>query len=876
MNLLSFFAFKHPSIIFIIILSNALNNLLISQNQPISPLMYSYQEHTALKSTTPYGLEWIQLGPTLNGARVEAIQADPNKPGTIYAAFGSGGLWKTINNGLKWKPIFENMPSIGIGDIAITPSNPEIIYVATGESLKKARNFTMPGTGIYRTNDGGNSWVHLGLNDTWHIGEIIVHPENPDIVLVAAQGHFWTSNKNRGLFRTEDGGKSWSHVLFIDENTGANDIVFSPANAKIVYATTWENYPNVNGTKSGVYKSEDAGQTWVKIVNGITITENTGRIGIAASYQDIDKAYIFVDQRNQSRGKGSGEVYKTIDGGKSWKKTHEENIKSLSVIGWYFMDMYVNPLNDEEIYGLGVRLVHSFDGGKTFNYIGGQITHLTPNPAQTLHLDHCEMWINPINPNELLLGNDGGVYHSYDKGESWLHLNNIPTGEFYDIEIDNKKPYNIYGGTQDDATVFGTAREWNPELDNPWQYLWIDAWSGGDGCITLVDPNNENTVYFSMQNGQARRMELSAGTSVSIRPNFSENDSINLQYNFITPYMLSPHNSNRVFMAGNYVMRSDNRGDNWTVISPNLIKERDHSKKETAAGAMAESYFEEGTIYVGTDRGTIWRTKNGGTNWKNVSEGLSDQYIRSIYPSKHKKERVYIQMTGLNYDEFGAYLYVSEDYGEHWKSITNNLPNHPVNTIVEDPDFENILYAGTYRGVYVSTNRGENWYYFGTALPDTSVADIIIEKKSKDMIIATHGRGIYKVNLSPFYYENTTKKESNYLYKIGSVIRPSLRDTHKDIDEKSVQKYPITFWLNKAENINLRITNIADSLIWTKSIAGRKGLNQYRWNLIIKKETSNLPYYIHYKKYLDKGEYNLLLESSEGILKERLSVIDAD
>ena len=874
MNIPSLFIFKHPNIIFIIIFSSALNNLLISQNQPISPLIYSYQEHTDLKSTSPYGLEWIHLGPTLNGARVEAIQSDPNTPGTIYAAFGSGGLWKTINNGLNWKPIFENMPSLGIGDIALAPSNTEIIYVATGENLKKARNFTMPGTGVYRSNNGGDTWEHIGLNDTWHIGEIVVHPNNPDIVLVAAQGHFWSSNENRGIFRTDDGGKSWNHVLFIDENTGANDIVFSRANPKIVYATTWENYPNVNGKKSAVYKSEDAGLIWNKITNGVTINKNTGRIGIAASYQDKDKAYIFIDQRNQRNGQGTGEVYKTTNGGKNWKKTHKENIKSLSVIGWYFMDMYVNPQNDEEIYGLGVRLIHSIDGGKTFKNIGGQITHLTPSPAQTLHLDHCEMWINPSNPKELLLGNDGGVYHSYDGGKSWLHLNNISAGEFYDIEIDNQDPYHIYGGTQDDATVYGFAQEYNSEFDDPWEYLWIDAWSGGDGCITLVDPNDENTVYFSMQNGGARRRNINTGKSVDIRPKFQKEDNIKVQYNFITPYMLSHFDSNTVYMAGNYVMRSKDRGDNWTVISPDLIKERDHSKTETAAGALAESYFEEGTMYMGTDRGTMWYTKNGGENWKNISQGLSDQYIRSIYPSQHKKERLYIQMTGLNYDDFGAYLYVSEDYGAHWKSITNNLPNHPIKTIVEDPDFENILYAGTYRGVYVSTNRGENWSYFGVALPDISIADIAIETKSKDMIIATHGRGIYKTNLKPFYHQITTKDTSNYLYEVESAKYPDLRDTHKDVDKKSVQKLPITFWLNKTENIILRITNTTDSLIWTKSIKGRKGLNQYRWDLTIREEISNLPYYIHYKKYLDKGEYNLLLESSEGILKKKLSVIE--
>lgn len=320
-------------------------NILQSQVQPQSPLINSFKEHSAMKANTPYNLEWIQLGPTLNGARAEAIQADSNNPGVIYAAFGSGGLWKTVNNGLNWNPIFENMPSLGIGDFTLAPSNSNIIYVATGESLKKARNFTMPGTGIYRTVDGGNNWKQIGLNDTWHIGEIVVHPTNPDIVLVAAQGHFWSSNKNRGIFRTEDGGKNWSHVLYLDENTGANDIVISPSNPQMVYASMWENYPGVNGVKSGIYKSDDGGKTWQKSVKGMTITKNTGRIGVAVSHQNENKAYAFIDQRNQTGNNGSGEIYKTMDGGVSWQKTHDENIKSLSVIGWYFMDLYVNDSN---------------------------------------------------------------------------------------------------------------------------------------------------------------------------------------------------------------------------------------------------------------------------------------------------------------------------------------------------------------------------------------------------------------------------------------------------------------------------------------------------------------------------------------------------
>ena len=619
------------------------SGFLLAQKQPISPLVHSYATHTEMKSNTTYGLEWILLGPTLNGARVEAVQADSDHPGTIYVAFGSGGLWKTTNNGLNWDCVFENKPSLGIGDIAISPSHPHTLYLGTGESLKKARNFTMPGNGVYRTDNGGETWSHLGLDDTWHIGEISVHPENPDIAIVAALGHFWSSNSNRGLFRTENGGKTWSHVLYIDDRTGGNDVVFSPVDPNIVYATTWENYPGVHGAKSTVYLSKDAGTTWEKKVNGINIDKNTGRIGVATSYQDKNKAYVFIDQRNRGKDKGAGEIYKTLDGGQRWQKTHFENLMSLSTIGWYFMDICVNPKNDDEIYGLGVGLIHSRDGGETFSFLGGEINHLKTSPAQTLHLDHCEMWINPANPNELLVGNDGGLYHSYDKGASWLHLNNIPTGEFYDIELDRGNPYQIFGGTQDNATVFGPASEWNPKMNDLWQYLWIDAWSGGDGCITRIDPDDDQTIYFSMQNGGVRRMDLKADTSTSIRPKFPKQDSIDLVYNFITPYFISPHNSDRIYMAGNYVLRSDNRGDDWNLISPNLIEVGNQPPEEVAAGAMAESHFDEGTLFMGTDRGTVWRTRNGGEEWEVISEGLPPLYVRCICPSKHKKGRVYIQ-----------------------------------------------------------------------------------------------------------------------------------------------------------------------------------------------------------------------------------------
>ena len=838
--------------------------------QEVSPLIKSYEQHLKMRNNTEYGLEWIQLGPSLNSARVEAVQAHPDQPYTIYAAFGSGNLWKTTNSGLSWIPIFENQPAQGIGDIAIAPSDPDIIYVGTGESLKKPRNFTMPGTGVYRSDDGGETWTHLGLADSWHISEIAVHPTNPDIVMVAVLGHFWTTNPNRGLYRSDDGGKSWDHVLYIDEKTGGNDVVFAPGDPNIVFASVWENNPGVSGKNSAVYKSTDSGLNWRKMNNGIPEDENSGKIGIAVSYSDPNKAYAFLDYRNKEKGKGAGEVFQTLDGGRLWRKTHEKELMNLSVIGWYFMDIYVNPRDDDEIFTLGVRLAHSKDGGKTFDYIGGDIYHHFPNPAQTLHLDHCEMWINPYNSEHLILGNDGGLYVSNDKGKSWKHFNNIPAGEFYDITLDNQDPYLIYGGVQDDATVYGPALEWFPEFEDQWEYLWIDAWSGGDGCMTFVDPRDPNTVYFSMQHAAVRRKDMKADTSRSIRPELPEGHEGQFESNFVTPYLLSPHNPDKLYLAGNYVFKSENQGDDWTVISHDLSISIDSTKKSLAAGAFAESPLKEGLLYVGTDHGVFWVSEDDGVTWNEQSSGLPNAYIRSIYPSRHSQGRLYLAATGLNNDDLNTYLFVSENNGESWQSIIGNLPNEVANVIIEDPDNENILIAGLLRGVYISVNKGKSWSYLGKNMPMVTISDLEIEPRSKDLIVATHGRGIYKINIKPIYdrlYNPDIK-----FFEVPTAYLPNRVDTHGDYLRRTYSKVPITFWSDKIEKVELQVMNEKDSLIWTTTINASKGFNQFRWDLITEKAESDSPYFIHYNQFIDSGMYKIRLRTSEGVLEEELEV----
>ena len=849
-----------------------ISNISFSQ-QKISPLVSSFKEYKSLKKETSYNMSWVSLGPVLNSARVESVQVDETKPGTMYVAFGSGNLWKTTDNGISWKPIFNDTPSIGIGDIAIAPSDKDIIYVGTGESLKKGRNFTMPGTGIYKSIDGGETWNHLGLNDSWHIGEISINPSNPNIVFVSVMGHFWSKNNNRGVYRTTDGGKSWKKVLYVDEMTGANDIVISYSNPNIIYASLWENYPGISGRKSGIYKSIDNGESWDKMENGLPYGDKMGRIGLAVSHSNPDKVYALIDNLSKERNHAA-EVYSTDNGGINWYRTHEKELLIFPGIGWYFADIYVNPLDDNEIYSLGVRAAYSNDGGKSFKNLNGTVKRINPSQAKGLHLDHCELWINPINPEHIVLGNDGGVFVSYNKGNSWLHYNNIPTGEFYDIELTNGSPYLIYGGTQDDATVYGPPKEWKNNSEDKWKYLWIDAWDGGDGCITQVDPSDNNTVYFSMQNGAIRRKNLKKGLSVSIKPKLPKNINDTLKYNFITPYFISEHNHNTLYHAGNYVFKSTDKGNNWEVISNKLTKSKNSQKFEShSAGAIAESKLSKGLIYYGTDRGVFWYTKNDGRKWHENSENISNGYIRSIFPSQFEESRVYMAMTGINYDDLNNYLYVSENYGKNWKKIKGNLPNEPANVIIEDYKYENVLYAGLYRGVYISLDRGNSWEIIGNNFPMSSVSDIEIHKETNDMVVSTHGRGIYKLNLDPIHnlISSNNIEDKDMILSTGEFLLPKFNDTHREPLMHSYENVPITFYLNNSKEYSLIIKE-KDKEIWKMNGIGEKGINQIRWDLIIEKNNSQKPYYIHFNKFISTGDYNLILKTENLILEEKITI----
>jgi len=830
--------------------------------QVASPLEASFLQYKEMKQESPYKLEWVSLGPMVNSARADVVQVDATNPGTMYVGFGSGGLWKTVNNGMDWTCIFQEQAALGIGDMELAPSNPNIIYVGTGENLKKPRNFTLPGTGMYRSTDAGRSWQHIGLEDSWAIAEIAIHPTNPDMVMVAVLGHLWSKNRNRGLYRTINGGKTWEQVLYRDEATAANDVVIAPSKPEMMYASTWEVYPGVCGKNSGVHRSSDGGKTWIACTDGLPSGPLVGRIGLAVSHSNALKAYALVDNLAKPKGE-SAELYRTTDGGLTWAKTHTAPVVNFSVIGWYFTDVYVNPQDDEEIYCLGVRLTHSTDGGKTFTNIGGNVTRCTPSLAKGLHLDQCELWINPNHPNHIAVGNDGGFFVSYDKGLSWFHYNNIPVGEFYDLTIDQRN-HLIYGGTQDDATVFGQPKEIAPNLPDSWQYLWIDPWDGGDGCVTQVDPEDTNTIYYSLQHGFAIRLDKNMDTTVLIQPKLPAEIRDTLVFSYIAPYFISPHDSKTLYHGGNYLFKSSDRGDHWKVISPNLSISRNKDKRSVSTGAVVESKMEKGVLYVGTDKGAFWVSKNDGLSWEENSTGLANNYIRSICPSRFSKSRVYLAMTGINYDDLGSYLYVSEDHGKNWSSIAAGLPNEPVNVILEDPTHQNILYAGGLRGVYLSVDRGESWSYLGNGMPGAAVADLEIHESTMQLFAATHGRGIFRINVHPIQEMISKKRplDKDYLFDVPENRRPWFPPVAEEPDYRNFEKIGFTFWLSEAKTLTLSLKDEKRELVWTTTVKGNKGLNEYRWDMVVKREIGNAksPYYVPHDKTIGAGSYTLILD----------------
>ena len=735
------------------------------QNSATSPekRMKAWEHHLKLKEESPFkDLTWRAVGPELQGGRIEAIACHPDDPYTFYVGAGSGNLWKTVNNGTTWEPIFDNESTFTIGSIAIAPTDPNIVWVGTGEILMARSSFA--GTGVFKSTDAGQTWTNMGLFDSHHIPRVLIDPKDPDVVYVAALGHNYGFNDERGVFKTTDGGYSWDKKLFISDKVGIVELVMDPSDNQTLYAAAWERdrkaWNNVvTGKGSALYKTVDGGSTWKRLSNGLPEGEFIGRFGLAISPRDPRVVYALVDNHTpcqEGRRRYRGEVYRSDDKGETWNRTHEGDVTT--GIGYDFCLIRVSPDNTDEIYVLGNKLIHSKDGGKTFEPTGETIVHLLSHDIRVMHLDMHEMWIDPNKPDRLLLGNDGGFYSSLDRGATWLHFNNLPIGEFYAVSVDNAEPYNIYGGTQDDAALYGPSTHNLKDrlskfgVEDPWKHIYLDRWGGGDSYFTELDPSDPNTIYYEHQFGEFRRKNMKTGETKSIKP-VAEEGEPRLRRNWMTPYFISFYNPKTVYYAAHKLYKSLDRGDNWDCISPDLTTNPGPEKPGDGPfgtfTSLSESRLKAGMIYAGTDDGNVQVTQDDGKNWTLIKSGLPLKWVSRVIASQHEEGTVFVSFTGYREDDFEKYLYMSSDFGKTWTSIVGNLPAESINVIREDPQDKNILYVGTELSVYVSLDRGQKWFSLSNHLPTTPVHDLVIHPRENEMVIGTHGRSCFVLDVKP-------------------------------------------------------------------------------------------------------------------------------
>ena len=791
-------------------------------------------------------IKFENIGPSIMSGRVSDIEVNPKNSNEFYVAYASGGLWHTTNNGNTFKSVFDNANTQNIGDFDVDWLN-RILIVGTGENNSSRSSYA--GIGILKSIDNGKNWINIGLTDSHHIGKVRINPQNSKEIVVGVIGHLYSKNSQRGIFKTNDGGKTWNKTLFIDNETGIIDLDIDPNNFNIQFASSWQrdrtpwNF-NGNGDKSGIYKSMDGGENWTLITNegsGFPKHEGVGRIGVSVFDEKI--IYAIIDNQSRrpkekikSKQKGldkmifenlslnefedlndldlnqflkangfpkkydakkvkelvesreilpidlklfledantvmfetpiiGAEVYRSNDGGVNWTKKNDDYLGSLyNTYGYYFGRIHVSPSSKENIYIYGVPILKSTDGGVSYKSID----------YENVHVDHHDLWINPNDPNHLINGNDGGVNLSYDGGENWFKLNQPSVGQFYAINVDNNKPYNVYGGLQDNGVWMAKnnskeSLKWHQTGQNNWKSI-----MGGDGMQIQIDRRDSNIIYTGSQFGVYYRIDNNTNKRFFIKPKHDLGEQ-KLRFNWQSPILLSPHNQDILYFGSNKLHISLNKGDQWSFSSKDLTK--GIKKGNVPYGtltAIDESIFKFGKLVVGSDDGLINLSNDGGNTWKLISNQLPQNlWVSRVVFSKHNNERIYASLNGYRYDDFNSYVYVSNDNGNTWTSLSKNLPISSVNVIKEDPNYEELLYIGTDNGSYMSFDLGINWHPFVEGLNKVAVHDIVIQREENDLLLGTHGRSIYKTDLSIIYnyLENIDKSKNGVVFKLDDLTQ---------------------------------------------------------------------------------------------------------
>lgn len=931
---------------------------------PADARLKGYEQRNTLQSNTPWGvLSPENIGPSIFSCRVTDVDVNPADASKFYVAYASGGLWYTESNGTTFRPVFDREAAMTIGDIAVDWQR-SIVWVGTGENNSSRSSYA--GTGLYRSTDSGKTWEWKGLPESHHIGRVVLHPYNPDIVWVAVLGHLYSPSTERGVFKTTDGGKTWQRTLFVDDNSGAIDLILDPGDPNTLYAATWQRERRAwnfigAGNGSGIWKSTDGGETWKNVsaaTTGFPVGPNAGRIGLAASrkngqtilYASIDNQNLkpkkiqpasdaltkdhfrimdktafsalsddklgeylknngFPEHYNATSVKGmvaegkiaptalveyledanssltetdyiGAEVYRSNDGGKTWAKTHQEPLDGINfTYGYYFSNVRTDPNNPEQVYLLGFYAIRSDDGGKTWKKI---------NPAN-VHADHHALWVNPNKSGHLINGNDGGLNISWDNGESWMLCNTPPVGQFYAIGVDDAKPYNVYGGAQDNGVWVGpsdykASHEWHASGQYPYKEL-----LGGDGMQVQVDTRDNNIVYTGFQFGNYFRIDKRTGERKPIAPKHNLGERP-LRFNWQSPIHLSRHNQDVLYFGANKVFRSLDKGDHWEPLSGDLTA--GGLKGNVPYGTLstlAESPMKFGLLYAGSDDGLIHVSRDGGENWIKISDALPQKlWVSRVEPSAHERGRVYASLNGYRWDDFAAYLYTSQDYGQTWQRLGLELPAEPINVVREDPENQDLLYVGTDHNLYVSLDRGKTFHPFNPDFPNTPVHDLVVQRRAKDLLIGTHGRSMYKVNVAPLQaLTSEVMAKTVHLFDLAKRRFSPQWGKKRPWDTAKDPEMPILFHATSPGNIQWSVKTKDGLVLQTGEATGSKGLNKMIYNLDIREDAlkkykeslaKEAKKEVEFEKsdtgkyYLRKGTYRFTLEKDGKTETKDLSV----
>ena len=819
-------------------------------------------------------LEFRAIGPTIMSGRVSDLAVVESDPRIFYVGTASGGVWKTENAGITFEHIFKDEATASVGDVTVAPSNPNVVWVGTGEPQN--RQSSPWGNGVYRSTDAGRTWSHLGLSNTHHIARIQVHPRDPDVAYVAAVGHLWGANPERGVYRTTDGGETWEQILYIDDDTGAIDLVMDPADPRTLFAATYQRRRrawgfNGGGPGSGIHRTTDGGDTWTELADGLPEGDK-GRIGLAVYRGDGNVVFALVEADPRAPGQGFGGgppererkngVYRSTDRGETWEHLSTTNNRPM-----YYSQIWVDPNDPERVYLGGSSMYRSSDGGRNF----------TPDAAAGVHLDHHALWIDPADSDHLILGGDGGVSVSWDRSDNWYQFRNLPISQFYEIGVDMQDPYHVCGGLQDNGSWCAPSDTWSNQGIRTRD--WYNVGSG-DGFFTVMHPTDPDVMIAESQGGNLFRVDRATGERTRIRPAVrplaeseaevqsdsaegEDNEERELRWNWDTPLLLSAHDDQVLYAGANVLFRSADLGQSWTEISPDLTYaiDRDTLSLMGVAGseaqmsrndgqssygnltAIAESPLDAAVGYTGSDDGRLHGTRDGGATWQDLTPNVPDlpphTYVTRIVASGGDAGTVFAAFDGHRNDDFAAYVYASADFGESWQRITDGLPAISVNALAQHPTAHDLLFVGNEVGVYFSIDAGAAWHRLDGGLPTVPVDDLVVHPRENDLVVGTHGLGIWIMDdIAPLAELSAEVMASSaHLFTVRratsyNLYRPQGWTPGIYAAPNPPAGVRVRYWLGaEADSVSVTIRTRAGVVLRELEADGDAGLNEVIWDL---------------------------------------------